>query len=612
MKRQRDGSWTEKARFTLTSKDTIPSLLRRRARKRPNEIAVEQRTEVGATRPLTAKQVLREVETLAKGLIGVGIQAGDSVGILSSTSYDWMLLDMAILHVGAVTVPIYESDSAIQIEHILKDAKVVRLYTANVQQAGLVETVRTPDLVAVDSIDTGALHRLAAAGKDITDEELTKRRRAIHIDDIATIIYTSGTTGVPKGVTLTHRNFVGTVESARQILPQIVENSETRLLLFLPLAHVLARYIMHLVVSGRGVIAFSPDVKNLLADISAFKPSVLLAVPRVLEKVYNAAAAKAGGGLKGTIFSWSAKQARDHAERSEHALGPSPALRMRHALADRLVLSKIRDVLGPNIKFIVSGGAPLATDLARFFTGVGITLLQGYGLSETTGPVAVQRPGANPTGTVGLPLPGNSIKIAEDGEILLKGVSIMQGYYNLPDETGRAIQDGWFHSGDIGTIDRHGQLTITGRKKEIIVTAGGKNVSPEVLEDQLATHPLIANVIVVGEARPYIGALITLDADMVPLWLKNHGLDPADAVRAADLPEIRRSLEKAITKANRAVSRAESIRRFRIVDATFNVENGYMTPSLKLRRSKVLRDYAHEVDALYNGSGSEVAAPSGK
>ncbi|WP_026461129.1 AMP-dependent synthetase/ligase [Schaalia suimastitidis] len=605
MKRHRDGSWSEKARFTLKASDTIPMLLAERARKRPHEVAVEERNAVGATQLLSASHIQREVTNLAKGLIAEGIQEGQAVAVLSATSYEWMLLDLAILSIGAITVPIYESDSAVQIGHILKDAQVVRVFTATVQQADLVASVASPTVRAIDSIDTGALRTLESNGLTVDDATFTRRRRALHVDDIATIIYTSGTTGLPKGVTLTHRNFVGAIRSVQQVLPEIVDAADTRLLLFLPLAHVFARFAMHLVIGGHGTIAFSPDVKRLLPDIEAFQPSVLMAVPRVLEKVYNAAAAKAGGGIKGKIFSWSAKQAREHTVKSETRLGPSPTLRLRHRIADKLVLHKIRDVLGPNMKYVISGGAPLATDLAYFFQGTGLTVIQGYGLSETTGPIIAQRTKANPVGTVGLVLPGNSVKIASDGEILLKGLCVGPGYYNLPEATAAAFKDGWFHSGDLGSIDRHGQVRITGRKKELIVTAGGKNVSPEVLEDQLATHPLISTIVVVGEARPYIGALITLDQDMLPAWLTNHGLDPKEASRGAELPEVRASLDRAIARANKAVSRAESIRRYRIVDTTFTVENGYLTPSLKLRRSKVLTDFAHEVDALYAQSDQD-------
>ena len=599
MKKRRDGSYTEKPLFTLTSSDTIPSLLATRARTFPDQIAVERRSDVGAVRPVTAAELQRMVEETAKGMIGLGVRPGDSVAILSSTSFEWMLLDLAILSAGGVTVPIYESDSAVQISHILTDATVTRVFTATVQQAELVQSV-APEGVPVDSIDRGALLDLANAAKDVTTRQLERRLDGLDIDDVATIIYTSGTTGLPKGVVLTHRNFVGTTQGVRQILREVIDSPDTRLLLFLPLAHVLARFVMHAVLSGQGCLAFSPDIKRLLPDIEAFKPSLLLAVPRVLEKVYNSAVAKAGGGLKGKIFSWSAKQARTYTERRNSVLGPSPLLRMRHGLADRLVLHKIREILGPNIRYVVSGGAPLATDLALFFEGVGITLIQGYGLSETTGPITVQRLDANPTGTVGPVLPGNSMKIAPDGEVLLKGVSLMRGYHRNPEATAEAIDtDGWFHTGDLGRIDRHGHLSITGRKKELIVTAGGKNVSPEILEDALATHPLIANVVVVGDQRPYIGALITLDREMLPDWLTRHGLPVVDVPEAALLPQVLDSLNKAIARANKQVSRAESIRKFRIVDTTFTIENGYVTPSMKLRRSAVVRDFAHEIDALY-------------
>ena len=599
MKKRRDGSYTEKPLFTLTSSDTIPSLLATRARTFPDQIAVERRSDVGAVRPVTAAELQRMVEETAKGMIGLGVRPGDSVAILSSTSFEWMLLDLAILSAGGVTVPIYESDSAVQISHILTDATVTRVFTATVQQAELVQSV-APEGVPVDSIDRGALLDLANAAKDVTTRQLERRLDGLDIDDVATIIYTSGTTGLPKGVVLTHRNFVGTTQGVRQILREVIDSPDTRLLLFLPLAHVLARFVMHAVLSGQGCLAFSPDIKRLLPDIEAFKPSLLLAVPRVLEKVYNSAVAKAGGGLKGKIFSWSAKQARTYTERRNSVLGPSPLLRMRHGLADRLVLHKIREILGPNIRYVVSGGAPLATDLALFFEGVGITLIQGYGLSETTGPITVQRLDANPTGTVGPVLPGNSMKIAPDGEVLLKGVSLMRGYHRNPEATAEAIDtDGWFHTGDLGSIDRHGHLSITGRKKELIVTAGGKNVSPEILEDALATHPLIANVVVVGDQRPYIGALITLDREMLPDWLTRHGLPVVDVPEAALLPQVLDSLDKAIARANKQVSRAESIRKFRIVDTTFTIENGYVTPSMKLRRSAVVRDFAHEIDALY-------------
>ena len=599
MKKLRDGSFTVKPKFKVGAHESVPSLLIARAKKYPKQVAVEQRTPVGLPQPVTAEELLAQVNDVARGLIGQGIHPGDAVAILSSTSYEWMLLDYAILSIGAITVPIYESDSAAQIEHILTDAKVIQVFTQTSQQAELVESVRTPNVRFIDSIDRGAMRNIATAALGIEASEVEARRIKIKSSDLATIIYTSGTTGMPKGVCLTHANFVGTAYATRQVLGAVIDSPDTRLLLFLPVAHVLARFVMHVVISGQGTLGFSPDIKNLLPDIASFKPSVLLVVPRVLEKVYNSAAAKAGKGIKGKIFSWSAKQARSWATSKEKTLGPSPLKRVRHSVADTLVLKKIREILGPNLKYIVSGGAPLASDLAQFFGGLGLKVLQGYGLSETTGPACVQLLNNHPSGYVGPVLPGNYVKIADDGEILLKGVSVMSGYYNLSDATADSFIDGWFRTGDLGTVDKNLGVSITGRKKELIVTAGGKNVSPEVLEEQLITHPLIAHIVVVGDARPYIGALITLDSDMLPTWLKNHGLPIVDAAQAADMPEVRDSLEKAVTRANKKVSRAESIRRLRIIDQTFTVENGYMTPSLKLRRHAVIKDFAHEVDALY-------------
>ena len=600
MKRMRDGSYTIKPAYKVGEHDIIPDMLANRAIKFPNQVVVEQRSSVGATRSLTAGELQRQVEYTACGLIGLGVKSGHAVAILAPTSYEWLLLDLALLTIGAITVPIYESDSASQIEHILTDAHVTRVFTATTQQAELVRSVRPSFTLAVDSFDQGAIRKIARAATDVTIKDVEKRRAAVSSSDIATIIYTSGTTGNPKGVALTHANFVATSEGARQVLGDVIDSPETRLLLFLPVAHVLARLVMHVILSGQGVLGFSPNIKNLLPDIKAFKPSVLLVVPRVLEKVYNAASSKAGGGIKGRMFAWSAKQARAYSLASEKTFGPGLFKKIRHGIADAFVLKKIRSILGPNLRYIVSGGAPLATDLAHFYAGMGITLIQGYGLSETTGPIAVQHIGKNPVGGVGLPLPGNFIKIAKDGEILVRGQSVMPGYYHLPEQTAEVMPDGkWFHTGDLGSIDRKGQLTITGRKKELIVTAGGKNVSPEVLEESLSTHPLIANIIVVGDNRPYIGALIALDTEMLPEWLATHGLPVVDAAQAANLPEVRDSLEKAIARANKAVSRAESIRRYRIVNAAFTVENGYMTPSLKLKRRRVLADYAAEVDALY-------------
>ena len=467
---------------------------------------------------------------------------------------------------------------------------------------------------------------LAQAGLDIPIEEVRLRTEAVKLDDEATIIYTSGTTGFPEGVVLTHGDFISPMLQAYDFLPLLINDPRSRSLLFLPVAHVLARFVMYCLLSGQGVVAFSPDTRNLVDDIATFKPSMLLVVPRVLEKVYNAASAKAGGGFKGRMFSWAAKQARALSQSRAYvdtplpeslvagplpdttpvpdasaipSPGPSALLKIRGRVADALVLSKVKAILGPNLHTIISGGAPLALDLANFYRGLGLTLLQGYGLSETTGPISVEIPQDFPPDSVGFVWPGNQAKLASDGEIFVRGISVSRGYHNLPEATAEAFVDGWFKTGDLASIDDRGHIRITGRKKELIVTAGGKNVSPEILEDALSTHPLIANIIVVGDNRPYIGALISLDTEMLPEWLRAHGQPVVDAAQAAELPAVRESLERAIARANKQVSRAESIRRYRIVNAAFTVENGYMTPSLKLKRRRVLADFADEVEGLY-------------
>ncbi len=634
VRRLADGSWESVARREATEDMNIPKMLHRRAREHPGQVAIERRSPVGDWRPVTIDEFLAEVDTMARGLIGLGLEAGEHLAILAPTSYEWALLDVAALSCGAITVPIYETDSASQIAHILADADVKIVITASSQQADLVESVRTDGVRMVLALDRGAERLLSQTALDVPLDRVRSRTDGVGLRDEATVIYTSGTTGMPKGVVLTHANFIETMLQAYDILPVLINDPRSRSLLFLPVAHVLARFVMYCLLSGQGVTAFSPDTRNLVDDIATFKPTMLLVVPRVLEKVYNAASAKAGGGFKGRLFSWAANQARALSRSTSYAdtplpesevagplpdttpvpdasgtpsPGPSLGLRMRGRLADALVLKKVRAVLGPNLHTIISGGAPLAVDLANFYRGLGVTLLQGYGLSETTGPITVELPHDFPPDSVGFPWPGNRLKLAPDGELLAQGISVTKGYHNLPEATAEAFVDGWFRTGDLASIDDRGHVRITGRKKELIVTAGGKNVSPEVLEESLSTHPLIANIVVVGEGRPYIGALIALDTEMLPDWLRRHGLPVVDAAQAGELPEVRESLERAIARANTRVSRAESIRRYRIVNAAFTVENGYMTPSLKLKRRRVLTDYAHEVDALYS-SGTDAGA----
>ena len=587
----------------VTDEMTVPGMYHHRATVRPRSVVAQRRTEIGGWRDVTIEQLLAEVELYARGLIAFDLEPGQTVAVLASNSYDWMVLDLAIMSAGCVTVPIYETDSAKQIRHILRDADVQVAFTDTIQQADLIRSVAPETLKDILVLNQGAQRILEEKARYTAPIEVARRMEQMSADDLATIIYTSGTTGVPKGVELTHRNFVGTTHGLQQDVYAIAQDRRTKVLLFLPLAHVLARFVMHGMATGAGTVGFSPDTKNLVGDIASFKPTVLLVVPRVLEKVYNSAQAKAGGGAKAKIFSWAAHQARE--KTAVKQAGEGRHNRWSFALADALVLRKVKDVLGPNLKYVVSGGAPLAKDLAQFYRGLGVTLMEGYGLSETTGPITVQRPDYTPPGTVGPVTWGNEIRVGEDdGEVLLKGISVFKCYHNLPEETAEAFtEDGWFKTGDIGTLSEGGQLTITGRKKGIIVTAGGKNVSPEVLEDRLATHPLIGHVLVVGDKQPFVGALVTLDPEMLPVWLTTKGLGVVDPVQAAALPEVRESLQQAIDRANSHVSRAESIRKFAIVNATFTVENRYLTPSLKLRRNKVLEDYEDEVLALYEDGG---------
>lgn len=626
VRRLADGSWEAIATREASPEMNLPSMLRLRAQEHPGQVAIERRSPVGTWRPVTIDQFLSDVDSIARGLIALGLEAGEHLAILAPTSYEWALIDVAALSCGAITVPIYETDSALQIEHILKDADIRIVITATTQQAELVQSVKTDSVRHLLSLDKGAQRDLAQAGLNVPIEEVRLRTEAVKLEDEATIIYTSGTTGVPKGVVLTHGNFISPMLQAYDFLPLLINDPRSRSLLFLPVAHVLARFVMYCLLSGQGVVAFSPDTRNLVDDIATFKPSMLLVVPRVLEKVYNAASAKAGGGFKGRMFSWAAKQARALSESRAYvdaplpeslvagplpdttpvpdasaipSPGPSTLLKIRGRVADALVLSKVKAILGPNLHTIISGGAPLALDLANFYRGLGLTLLQGYGLSETTGPISVEIPQDFPPDSVGFVWPGNQAKLASDGELLVRGISVSRGYHNLPEATAEAFVDSWFKTGDLASIDDRGHIRITGRKKELIVTAGGKNVSPEILEDALSTHPLIANIIVVGDNRPYIGALISLDTEMLPEWLRAHGQPVVDAAQAAELPAVRESLERAIARANKQVSRAESIRRYRIVNAAFTVENGYMTPSLKLKRRRVLADFADEVEALY-------------
>lgn len=626
MHQDQDGVWVNPVVIPVDENLSIPQMVFDREARGPHHVVIERLVR-GHWFEVTGEEFVGNILELAKGFYAIGVRPGDRVAILGSTSYEWAALDIAILSLGAITVPVYESDSAVQIKHILKDARVSVVVTQTAQQADLVNSVRTKSVRKIMALERGAERDLARAGVDVSAQTVKDLTAQLNLDSIATIVYTSGTTGLPKGVVLTHGNFIRTAVQAYDILPDLIGNPKSRTLLFLPVAHVLARFVMVALLIGEGRLGMSPDIRHLVHDIKTFRPTMMLAVPRVLEKVYNTASQTAGSGIKKTLFGWSAKQAREMSqatafpvskekkgeddEGAKTSAGPGVGLKMRHRTANALVLRKIRNILGPNLQTIICGGAPLSTDLADFYRGMGITLLQGYGLTETTGPITVQRPADFPPDSVGYLWPGNSMMIADDGELLLSGISLTSGYLNLPDVTDEAITDGWFHTGDLAEIDDEGRLRITGRKKELIVTAGGKNVSPDILQDALSTHPLISQCVVIGDGKPYISAMLSLDAEMLPIWLRNKGLKPMAPSQALALPEVRESLERAMRKANANVSRAESIRRYRLLDMEFTIENGYLTPSQKLKRGKVLKDFTDFIEEIYNLSEADLAPTGG-
>jgi long-chain acyl-CoA synthetase len=575
---------------------------------------IEVMDDGGAWRALSAAQVLASVETLARGLLAAGIDTGDCVGILARTSWAWTRIDLALLMIGAVPVPIYETSSIEQIGWIGADAGLCAVFVESARHRDVIvqATAQMPMLRAIWTIDEGALDRLDAAGLTVERSEVIARRDALTGENLATVIYTSGTTGRPKGVELSHTNLAVPAVNTVEALYGFVCGPGSRLLQFLPLAHVFARQINFIALAAWSVIGYVPSTANLVEDLKTFRPTFVLVVPRVLEKVYNGAEQSTGGGFKLKLFRLAAKIAIVSSRELDTRGGLSRLRRVQRGIGHMLVYRRILATLGGSLDVVISGGAPLGERLGHFFRGIGIAVYEGYGLTETTAPTSVNREHSNKIGTVGPPLPTQTVAISDDGEVLVKGPHIFRSYRGNPEATAAAFtEDGWFRTGDMGTLDDDGHVAITGRFKELIVTAAGKNVAPAVLEDRLRGHPLVSQCVVVGDGRPFVAALITLDVDMVPGWLANHGKSPLTHAQVLIDPEIRASLGRAVVRANRAVSRAESIREFRLLDTDFTEENGYLTPSMKVKRSLVLQDFAAEVDALYAEARARKAAADG-
>jgi long-chain acyl-CoA synthetase len=552
---------------------------------------------------VTAAAFLEQVSAVAKGLIAAGVGAGDRVALISKTRYEWTLVDYAIWFAGAVTVPVYETSSAEQVAWILGDSGARAVVAEDAAHVAKVAEARAglDQLNHVWSINDNAVDVLTRLGADVSDEDLEKRRTSATPLDLATLIYTSGTTGRPKGCMLTHGNFMFELGVAVDELDELFTADDAATLLFLPLAHVFARVIQIGSVKSRTRLGHSADIKNLLADLQAFRPSFILAVPRVFEKVFNTASQKATADGRGAIFNRAAETAIAYSRGLDRGR-PSLAVRARHAVFSRLVYGKLRDALGGNVAYALSGGAPLGDRLGHFYRGIGLPVLEGYGLTETTAALTVNLPDAHKIGTVGRPLPGTAVRVADDGELLFRGGQVFAGYWDNEDATRETLErDGWFHTGDVGEVDDEGFVRITGRKKEIIVTAGGKNVAPAVLEDRLRAHALVDQCIVVGDGQPFIAALVTLDPDAVSAWAQAHG----KSGRTADLvddPDLRAEIEAAVEDANKAVSKAEAIRKFKVLADAWTEEGGQLTPSLKLKRNVVMRECKDEIVGLYYSS----------
>lgn len=587
---------------------TIYSLLTDRlARTGADTVIAAKKIGPGRWQNVTTGEFHERVVSAAKGLIALGITKGDAVTIFSSTRLEWGILDFALAAVGAVSVPIYDTDSAPQAQRIMNDSAVKLAFADNRERYDRLDSVKDhcPTLKQILMIDGNALGALEGLGVAVSDEELDEHVATVRTNDLATIVYTSGSTGNPKGAELTHKNFVSITIAASQALHEVVLDDHPRLLLFLPLAHCFARFIQYAsIASDDGVVGYLPDTKSLLPDLRSFEPTYLLGVPRVFEKVYNAASHKAGAGWKGRLFLKAAEAARVWSRKEQAGEQHTFAEIAERAKYETLVYRTVRGALGPKIKYVACGGAPLSLDLAHFYNGIGLPMIQGYGMTETAAPFAATRVTDNVIGTVGQPAPGSSIRISDEGELQVKGPNVFRGYHNLPEKTAEAFTaDGWLRTGDLAEIDDEGRITITGRIKDIIITAGGKNVSPIPLEEEIAKCPIVEHCVVVGDQRPFIGALVTLDPESLAIWLPAHGLSTETPVdRLATNAAVREEIQQYVDKANATVSRAESVRKFAVLDTQFTQENKCLTPSLKVVRPAVNRVFADAIDSeIYNG-----------
>lgn len=587
---------------------TIYSLLTDRlARTGADTVIAAKKIGPGRWQNVTTGEFHERVVSAAKGLIALGITKGDAVTIFSSTRLEWGILDFALAAVGAVSVPIYDTDSAPQAQRIMNDSAVKLAFADNRERYDRLDSVKDhcPTLKQILMIDGNALGALEGLGVAVSDEELDEHVATVRTNDLATIVYTSGSTGNPKGAELTHKNFVSITIAASQALHEVVLDDHPRLLLFLPLAHCFARFIQYAsIASDDGVVGYLPDTKSLLPDLRSFEPTYLLGVPRVFEKVYNAASHKAGAGWKGRLFLKAAEAARVWSRKEQAGEQHTFAEIAERAKYETLVYRTVRGALGPKIKYVACGGAPLSLDLAHFYNGIGLPMIQGYGMTETAAPFAATRVTDNAIGTVGQPAPGSSIRISDEGELQVKGPNVFRGYHNLPEKTAEAFTaDGWLRTGDLAEIDDEGRIIITGRIKDIIITTGGKNVSPIPLEEEIAKCPIVEHCVVVGDQRPFIGALVTLDPESLAIWLPAHGLSTETPIdRLATNAAVREEIQQYVDKANATVSRAESVRKFAVLDTQFTQENKCLTPSLKVVRPAVNRVFADAIDSeIYNG-----------